>query len=224
MIAVSIRYVYSRHLFASIQDPSSVLNSTATAHTSQLAGGKLRVDKTLLFRFAILFVIISAFEVSLISCEFMRRANAHQLAQQGHPDFTVSSTISEILEFIPGVTAGLLAFLIFGTTAHSRKKYAEAFKAVRGWRRRPSPVKHDGNMEFWNTLGSELTVGGFDRTLHTSGRGARSMELYGSPRPAVNSRDSAMIQDGDGRQTVTAGSVTIAPDPAVLRSQGVRHP
>jgi hypothetical protein len=47
--------------------------------------------------------------------------NNASIAASGGPNFTVSSTISDIVFFIPGVTASLVAFLVFGTTKSWRQ-------------------------------------------------------------------------------------------------------
>ena len=43
------------------------------------------------------------------------------IAESGEPNFTVSSAISDILFFIPGVTTSLVVFLVFGTTKSWRE-------------------------------------------------------------------------------------------------------
>jgi hypothetical protein len=43
------------------------------------------------------------------------------IAESGKPNYTVSSAISDILFFIPGVTASLVVFLVFGTTKSWRQ-------------------------------------------------------------------------------------------------------
>jgi hypothetical protein len=47
--------------------------------------------------------------------------NNARIAASGGPDFSVSNTISDIVLFIPGVTASLVAFLVFGTTKSWRQ-------------------------------------------------------------------------------------------------------
>ena len=43
------------------------------------------------------------------------------------PDYTIKSTVADILNYIPGPTGALLAFLIFGTTEQLRPRYASIF-------------------------------------------------------------------------------------------------
>ena len=94
----------------------------------------------------------SAFEVTIFLFEFSRQRNAARLAQLQQPDLSLSSTISEILQFIPGTSVGLLAFLLFGTTAEFRKKYMEAFQQMRCcWARRRRSLDH-GSGNRWSLL------------------------------------------------------------------------
>lgn len=190
MLAVLIKYVHSRHLFNSIQGSMSTANSNARA--GQPTGAKIKVDKMLLLRFTIAFVILSAFEVCLISFQFSRKINAARLANEQQPDLSVGSAISDILQFIPGVTAGLVAFGLFGTTAQFRKKYGDAFRSMRFRRKeQPSPERTAG-MLGWDALGSTrlgptyrctIVAGDFD--------GVEMLEsgTAGKSRPAVTVQD-----------------------------------
>src|SRR5207244_407610 len=51
------------------------------------------------------------------------------------PNFSTSNTISDIVLFIPGVTASLVAFLVFGTTK-SWRQYRDLIVGGCGMRRR----------------------------------------------------------------------------------------
>lgn len=76
----------------------------------------------------------------------------HATALSGHPDFTTKTAISEICVFIPGVSASLVSFLIFGTTK-SWRQYRDLVVSCCGLRRKrrnesdtspASPAKVDG--------------------------------------------------------------------------------
>jgi UPF0716 family protein affecting phage T7 exclusion len=56
------------------------------------------------------------FEVAIIVFTLFQANNNASIAASGAPNFSVSSTIADIVLFIPGVTASLVAFLVFGTT------------------------------------------------------------------------------------------------------------
>lgn len=57
VIATLIKYVHSRHRFVSLQASSS-LDSQSRSTSATLAVAKIRVDKVLLLRFSIAFVIL----------------------------------------------------------------------------------------------------------------------------------------------------------------------
>ena len=159
MIAIMIKYVAHRRLFASIQGGSS---SNRGAHSSSGRGtlpstkAKIRVDKVLLLRFAIAFAILSAFEVTFIMFTYTRSGAATALRERNSPDFSVSTAVNEILLFLPGVTQSLLAFALFGTTAQFRKEYREWFQATFREKRRPSleeqAVSRTGRANSWQVL------------------------------------------------------------------------
>ncbi|KAK3110129.1 hypothetical protein LTR53_015904 [Teratosphaeriaceae sp. CCFEE 6253] len=159
MIVTSIQYIRSRRLFASIQ----ASGSRVTANTSTVRSGgqiptpRIKVDKFLLLRFTIAFVILAAFEVTVVCFEFTRTQNADYLAQQPGPDFSTASAVSEILLFMPGVSASLIAFLVFGTTAHFRQRYRKSLVCAYCVRKRlrPSSLRRSPNgLDVWETLDS----------------------------------------------------------------------
>lgn len=94
-------------------------------------------DRALLTRFTIGFVILayvshflkvgrcadisSLFEVAIIVFTLFQSHNNAAIAASGQPDHSISGAISDILFFIPGVTASLVAFLVFGTTKNWRQ-------------------------------------------------------------------------------------------------------
>jgi hypothetical protein len=193
MILILVRYVHSRHLFASLQ-ASDGLSSTATA--SGVGGptaGKIKVDKMLLLRFAIAFAILSAFEVSLILFQFSRQENAPKLAEQDHPDFGLGSTISEILQFMPGVTASLLAFLLFGTTVHFQQRYKESFKSLRWRRRRRSSLEVEGSRDVWGPL--EVNGRSYRYTVR-AGEDVEGLELHDTA--SVPGWRASVMTNGNG--------------------------
>ncbi|CZR59817.1 uncharacterized protein PAC_09711 [Phialocephala subalpina] len=78
-------------------------------------------DRALVTRFTIGFVILALFEVAIIVFTLFQANNNASIAASGEPNHSVSNTISDILLFIPGVTASLVAFLVFGTTKSWRQ-------------------------------------------------------------------------------------------------------
>ncbi|KAK3109854.1 hypothetical protein LTR53_016447 [Teratosphaeriaceae sp. CCFEE 6253] len=159
MIVTSIQYIRSRRLFASIQASGSRV--TADTSTVRSGGGilppRIKVYKVLLLRFTIAFVILAAFEVTVVCFEFTRTQNADYLAQRPGPDFSTASAVSEILLFMPGVSASLIAFLVFGTTAHFRQRYRKSLACACCVRKRlrPSSLRRSPNgLDVWETLDS----------------------------------------------------------------------
>lgn len=59
-----------------------------------------------------------------------RSSAAKEIAARPGPDLSVSGTIGSVLTFIPGVTAGIMGFIIFGTTAQFRRIYAQTLRRV----------------------------------------------------------------------------------------------
>ncbi|KAF8851897.1 hypothetical protein BDZ45DRAFT_129285 [Acephala macrosclerotiorum] len=78
-------------------------------------------DRALVTRFTIGFVILALFEVATIVFTLFQANNNAAIAASGKPNHSVSNTISDILLFVPGVTASLVAFLVFGTTKNWRQ-------------------------------------------------------------------------------------------------------
>ena len=71
----------------------------------------------------------------IIVFSLFQQGNYKAIAKSGAPNHTVSNTISDILFFIPGVTASLVVFLVFGTTK-SWKQYRDLVAGGCGVRKR----------------------------------------------------------------------------------------
>jgi hypothetical protein len=52
------------------------------------------------------------FEVAIIIFTLIQAHSSASIAAAGKPDFSIGGTITDILLFMPGVTASLIAFLI----------------------------------------------------------------------------------------------------------------
>lgn len=70
---------------------------------------------------------------------------AQQTGRLPSPDFNPSNDVGYTLHRIPGVSPGLVAFLVFGTTASCRKRYREMFSGLCLWREQsaktPDPMR-----------------------------------------------------------------------------------
>ena len=75
----------------------------------------------------------------------------------GAPDFSIRASVVDVLNYIPGVTASLLAFLLFGTTAQQRATYAPMIAVLNpcSWHRRPTARRHSGSAEHWRRMESQ---------------------------------------------------------------------
>lgn len=73
-------------------------------------------------------LIYSTWEVLIFNSALTRNAATIQLASQKQPDYSAGSTIYSVLMFIPGASAGLSGFLIFGTIGPFRKIYRESMR------------------------------------------------------------------------------------------------
>jgi hypothetical protein len=69
---------------------------------------------------------IRIFQIAIIVFSLYQSSNNAAIAASGGPNLTVQNTIIDIVLFIPGVTASLAAFLIFGTTK-SWRQYRDLF-------------------------------------------------------------------------------------------------
>ncbi|TKA73602.1 hypothetical protein B0A55_05714 [Friedmanniomyces simplex] len=179
--------------------PRSLETSTSvsTARSGRPRAAKIKIDKVLLLRFSIAFVILAAFEVTIVCFELADSQSARFLAQQAQPDYSTASAVTTILLFMPGVTQSLVAFLLFGTTAHFRKRYRDFFHAaVRVRRRRPSVSRTESGTNVWETLDSGRPISGYRCTVE-------SVELS-DPRKSWKANTSVSVRHDAPGQGGTA--------------------
>lgn len=89
-------------------------------------------DRWLLVRFTIAFIVLSAYEVVTILFQvsfFLGTKDATAIGNA--PDLSVARAISDSLVYIPGVTSGLLVFVVFGTTRPFRRTMYQTFVPTR---------------------------------------------------------------------------------------------
>ncbi|KAK0917465.1 hypothetical protein LTR02_000330 [Friedmanniomyces endolithicus] len=155
IIATSIHYIRTRRRFASVQGSGSLHTapSVSTSRSGQPRSAKIQINKVLLLRFSIAFFVLAAFEVTIVGFAFTRTRSTSYLANQAQPDYSTSTATIDIALFIPGVTQSLVAFLLFGTTAHFLKRYKDFFQSATCFRRRrPSLSRTASGMDAWETL------------------------------------------------------------------------
>ena len=68
-----------------------------------------------------MLILSSLFEVAIIIFTLVQASSSATIAASGQPDLSTAGTIVDLVLFIPGVTASLVAFLVFGTTKSWRE-------------------------------------------------------------------------------------------------------
>ncbi|KAI3338371.1 hypothetical protein F4824DRAFT_458998 [Ustulina deusta] len=84
-------------------------------------------DGWLIVRFAIAFVFIETFQILSIFSEIMQLNTNKKEVLPEQPDTSVSRAQVDFIEFIPGVSTGLLTFLVFGTTQACKRTLYVSF-------------------------------------------------------------------------------------------------
>ncbi|KAF7512792.1 hypothetical protein GJ744_000359 [Endocarpon pusillum] len=98
-------------------------------------------DRWLIARFLVCFALSNGLQVCLIVYYYLLSAHNTELADRGGPDYTLSSTQTELALSIPGVSLGLLIFIVFGTTAPFRREYRKWFQLCKRKRQgRDGPI------------------------------------------------------------------------------------
>jgi hypothetical protein len=93
--------------------------------------------------------------VAIIVFTLFQANNNASIAASGTPNFALSNTISDILLFIPGVTASLVAFLVFGTTK-SWRQYRDLVVGGCGMKRKLIEKKAQRSEETSRSQGLEF--------------------------------------------------------------------
>lgn len=145
----------------------------------------------------------SLFEIVIMVFTLFQANNNASIAAAGKPNFSVSGAITDVALFIPGATASLFAFFVFGTTKSwrqyrdlvvggcglrrkiMRKKQQRAEEAIRTqgleFERLPSLRKSASEEQRKAVRESENRIRMFAREL---GRDAESITEAPAPRPA----------------------------------------
>jgi hypothetical protein len=95
------------------------------------------------------------FQIAIIVFSLFQASNNAAIAASGRPNLTVQNTIVDIVLFIPGVTASLVAFLIFGTTK-SWRQYRDLFVSGCGMKRKLLEKKIQRDEESSRSQGLEF--------------------------------------------------------------------
>ncbi|KAK2595868.1 hypothetical protein N8I77_013660 [Diaporthe amygdali] len=142
MIAVLIRYVRTRQKFTQWSPPNwnSGSNSGGTVVTGSqdssqrnLSGRRGLYDRWLMVRFTIAFVSLAIFECTNTLFQVTALQNNIKDSKATAPDLSAGRAIQTLVLFMPGTTPGIFIFVVFGTTASSRKKLANLL-IPKSWR------------------------------------------------------------------------------------------
>ncbi|KAK8033324.1 hypothetical protein PG991_002722, partial [Apiospora marii] len=135
LIMILVRYVHTRRMLLSWSHgygkKSSSTGTTSNGHQPSSGGARPPLqsiyDRWLLIRFTIAFVFLAIFEVTNIIFQITAQQNNNRDAVATTPDFSAERAISMMYFNMPGVTASLLAFVVFGTTRPFRQRMYRTF-------------------------------------------------------------------------------------------------
>lgn len=135
VIIVLLKYLQSRNLFTRFFPKSTVMSTSLGAGTmSSVATTRTRTgtDKWLIVRFSIIMICLLVFETAQIIYQIVNyERNQHDSKGAAtSPDFSVEQAKIDISQDIPGTLPSIIAFLIFGTTAPFRRKYARLIRVI----------------------------------------------------------------------------------------------
>jgi hypothetical protein len=110
-------------------------------------------DRWLMVRFCVSFLMLAIFEVTNTLFQVQSVTNVKKDALLPEPDLTAERARTTFFLFLPGTTAGIVLFIVFGTTSACRSKICETFlpRALRtldpsgGWRFSLKGDKRSGN-------------------------------------------------------------------------------
>ncbi|KAI0012794.1 hypothetical protein F4779DRAFT_566871 [Xylariaceae sp. FL0662B] len=138
LLAILGKYIHTRRKLlswhvnygndASTSRRTERLDSFATATTSEDKQAKGSIyDRWLLVRFSIAFVVIGCYEAVLTVFQISQMARSGTTAAVGDAaNLSLSRARSDFLQFMVGVSASLLVFVVFGTTRPFRQTVREA--------------------------------------------------------------------------------------------------
>ncbi|KAK2028101.1 hypothetical protein LX32DRAFT_591442 [Colletotrichum zoysiae] len=122
LIIILIKYIYTRRNLLSWsvqygqQSNSSESSNTFVSDSSDWKRRRSIYDNWLVVRFTIGFVAIATYQFfSIIFQVISSRQNSRDFLREG-PDLSVDRLHQDLLLFIPGASASLLTFVVFGTT------------------------------------------------------------------------------------------------------------
>jgi hypothetical protein len=145
---ILVRYVQSKSHFQTWTVGYGVdLETTDTDTRRSLTAPRKRrtkgiYDKWLIIRFTIAFVALAIFECSIATFQVTGQQNNTVDFLSARPNTSADKAIRVALQDLPGVTASLIPFIVFGTTKPFREKMYTTFVPKR-WQR---PYRRRNNL------------------------------------------------------------------------------
>lgn len=135
VVIVLLKYLQSRNVFTRFFPKSTTMSTSLGGRTmSSVATTRTTTgtDKWLIVRFSIIMICLLVFETAQIIYQIVNyERNRHPSRTTAEsPNFSAEQAKIDISQDIPGTLPSIIAFLIFGTTAPFRRKYARIIRVI----------------------------------------------------------------------------------------------
>ncbi|KAL2136759.1 hypothetical protein VTI74DRAFT_1800 [Chaetomium olivicolor] len=122
LLAILVRYIHSRITLASWNVRYGQSGSGTRSGASGVRPPKQTIyDKWLVLRFSVAFVALSLFQMVVLNFQLRAAASNDRSNLPPEPDLSSGQARTDFALFIPGPTAVLFFFLVFGTTRTFRE-------------------------------------------------------------------------------------------------------
>ncbi|KAI1311754.1 hypothetical protein F5Y03DRAFT_391310 [Xylaria venustula] len=186
LIAILAKYIQTRRRLHrwTIRYPLSrdmSENGGQSGQDSDLDSGNRIYDGWLIVRFSIAFLFIEAFQILSILSELTQANNNTEKVLPEQPDTSACRARVDFVEFLPGVSTGLLNFLVFGTTQACKQTLYVSF-VPRKFRRGTTTENTDEPAGPDDRAGTFITSASAEQDLRrTSGQAHSQLEERESP-------------------------------------------
>ncbi|GAB7349231.1 hypothetical protein MBLNU459_g8394t1 [Dothideomycetes sp. NU459] len=178
IILILAKYLWTRMGVVSFGTASLSLrpnDSFEQSLSSRWARLSARVDPWFIVRFTIASVLLCTFEIFLVSFCIRRYDNALKASSGVEADYSIHTSVLDIIDYIPGPLPSLLVFFIFGTTPPLRARYREIFAPLKCFRKdRPASSRITGlSTQEWTRMPSRHSQDAVEHDLE-----AGDIEIY----------------------------------------------
>ncbi|KAK2812224.1 hypothetical protein FQN50_001582 [Emmonsiellopsis sp. PD_5] len=177
-------------------------------------------EQWLIVRFTIGFCILMIFELCMVTYQIIQSRNFSTDTTARTPDLSVSRTKNDLIAYFPGVTASLVFWLVFGTTAVLRREYAKAARKISGkvcfWRRRGDRDRDRGS-EGWQ-IPLRRKDSHTHGHAHTSSQQANRHANRGFPKPKAQTKSTPLTSNNTGASLDLVRSPTSERELAIFSS------